>query len=211
MADHNPTAGNWILRSSIFWYEKCGGHLITPTACGQKEVSSKANKVAVRKRRRNPRLASVVSGRRSDLKTMPIPDSTFAGVIGHLEILGQFETIGGASVFTQAAEHAARSVVSERGENFAASGIVAKPADDDEVFRARESAEVAGNTQRFASLWIHIQARRASVTFGDHGTLERILLGVNILGRLITKRQPHPLEQIHKEEAAQEVFHRFVV
>ena len=150
-------------------------------------------------------------GRGPDFETMPIPDGAFARVIGHLEILGEFEAIRGASVFAQAAEHAARRVVSEGSENFAASGVVAKPAHDDKILRARERAEIAGDAQRFARLWIHVQARRAAIALGHHGTFERILLGINILGRLIPERQPHPLEQIHEEETAQKVFHRIVV
>ena len=159
----------------------------------------------------NTRSACVVCGRRSDFETMPIPNGAFPCVIGHLEILGEFEAIRGAGIFAQAAEHAARRVIRKRREHFPASGIIAKPAHDDQILGTSESAEVAGDTQRFARLWIHVQARRTSVTFGDHGALQRILLGVNILGRLITERQPHPLEQIHEEEATQKVFHRIVV
>ena len=174
-------------------------------------VNSYAVNAYLENRAVNARSARVVCGRGSDFETMPIPNGAFPCVIGHLEILGEFEAIGWAGVFAQAAEHAARCVIGKRGEDFAARGIIAKPAHDNQIFRARERAQVAGDTQRFARFWIHVQARRTSVTFGDHGALQRILLGVNILGRLITERQPHPLEQVHKEETAQKVFHRIVV
>jgi len=52
------------------------------------------------KRVGNVRSTCVVCGRWSDLETVPIPNGAFAGVVGHLEILGEFETIRGASVFT---------------------------------------------------------------------------------------------------------------
>jgi hypothetical protein len=142
---------------------------------------------------------------------MAVPDGAFTGVIGHLEVLGQLEAVCRAGIFAEAAEHAARSVVSEIGENFSARGVVTKPADNDEVFRACESAQIASDAERFAGLGIHVEARRAAVPLGHHGALERVLLGVNIFGRLITKCQPHTLEEVHKENSPEEVSHRNVV
>ena len=40
-------------------------------------------------------------------EAMAVPDRAFAGVGGHLEVLGEFEAIGGAGVLAQSAEHAA--------------------------------------------------------------------------------------------------------
>jgi hypothetical protein len=81
------------------------------------------------------------------------------------------------------------------------------PADDDQIFRAREGAEIAGDAKRFTRLRIHVEARRAAITFGDHGPLEGILLGVNIFGGLITESDPHAFEQIDEKNAAQKIFH----
>ena len=81
-------------------------------------------------------------------EAVAIPDGAFAGVVGHLEILRQFQAIGGAGVFAEAAEHAARSIVGKSGENFAPRGFVAMPADDDQVFRARQRAKIACDAQR---------------------------------------------------------------
>ena len=57
------------------------------------------NSRAVEEKTGNPSLACVVCGRRSYFEAVPIPDSAFTRVIGHLKILSQFETIRGASVF----------------------------------------------------------------------------------------------------------------
>src|SRR5438874_843482 len=52
-------------------------------------------------------LAGITRGCGSLLQTVPVPDGSFAGVIGHFEILRQFEGVGGASILAQPAKHAA--------------------------------------------------------------------------------------------------------
>ena len=76
-------------------------------------------------------LARVVRGRGADFEAMTIPDGAFTAVMSHFEVLRQFQAIGGAGILAEAAEHAAGRVVSEGGEDFAARGIIAQPADYD--------------------------------------------------------------------------------
>jgi hypothetical protein len=148
-------------------------------------------------------LPRVVGWRRAYFEAMAIPDCAFAGVGGHFEILGEFEAIGWAGVFAEAAEHATRSIVSEMREDFAAGGVVALPAHDDQIFRAGQRAQIARYAKRFAGFRIDIQARGAAIAFGYHWALERILLGVNIFWRLITEGDPHAFEKVDQEKAPQ--------
>ena len=144
----------------------------------------------------------------ADFQAVAIPDGAFAAVLSHLEILSQFQAIGGASIFAEAAKHAARSVVGKGGENFAASGVVAQPANNNQIFGAREGAKIAGDAQRLTGFGIHVQARRAAVTLGNHGAFLRILLGVNVFGILVAESDPHALEQVDQEYFFQEFVHR---
>src|SRR5580704_13132228 len=104
-----------------------------------------------------------------------VPDGTFTGIGGHLKVLRKLEAIGGAGIFTKAAKHAARSVVGERRQHFTASEVIALPAHHDQIFRASQRTQIAGNTQGFARLRIDIQARGAAIALGNHGPLERVL------------------------------------
>src|ERR1019366_9679039 len=70
------------------------------------------------------------------LEPVAVPDCRFASIGSHLEILRQFQAIGGAGVLAQPAEHAPRSIVSKIGEDFAARGVVAMPAHHDQLLRA---------------------------------------------------------------------------
>jgi hypothetical protein len=152
-------------------------------------------------------LARVMRGGGADFQAMTVPDGAFAAVVGHLEILGQFEAIGGAGVFAEAAEHAAGGVVGEGGEDFSAGGVVAQPANYDQIFRARERAKIAGNAERFAGFGVDIQARGAAITFGDHGALLRILFRVYVLGRLVAKSEPHAFEEVYQKDTAKKFVH----
>ena len=127
----------------------------------------------------------------SNFQAVPIPDGAFAIVMSHLEILSQLKAIGGASVLAQSAEHAARSVVSERGQNFSPCGVVSQPSHHDQVFRAGQRAQIAGNAKQFARLGIHVQPRCAAIALRYHRAFLRILLGCNVLGRLVAKGQHH--------------------
>src|SRR6266699_4284792 len=127
---------------------------------------------------------------------MPVPDRAFAGVGSHLEILSELETIGGASIFAQTAEHAARSVVRKSGEHFAPRCVVAVPTDYNQIFWAGQRAEIAGNTESFPGLRIHVQAWRPPVSFRHHGALQRILLGIIVLRVLGAEGQHQSLPKI---------------
>jgi len=138
---------------------------------------------------------------------MPIPDRAFARVGGHLKILGQFQAIGRAGIFAQTAEHATGSVVGKRGQHFAPSGIVAVPPDDDQIFRAGQSAEIAGDTKSFAGFRVHIQARRAAIPFRHHRALLRILLGINIFWILRAEGEEQTLPKIRQKQPTQKCIH----
>src|SRR6202051_1624537 len=94
--------------------------------------------------------------RRTFLKTVPVPNRTFAGIRSHLEVLRQLEAIGWARIFAEAAEHAGGSIVRERREHFAACSLIAMPANDDQIFRAGQRAKIARDAKRFARLRIHV-------------------------------------------------------
>src|SRR5215467_5352383 len=116
-------------------------------------------------------LTGITRGCRALLQAVPVPDSSFATVISHFEILRQFQSIGGAGVLAQPAKHAARSVVSKMRQHFSASRVVSRPSDDDKIFRAGQGAQIASDAKRFAGFWIVIQARRAAVSLRNHGPL----------------------------------------
>ena len=82
------------------------------------------------------------------------------------------------------------------GEHFSAGGVVSGPTDDDEVFWTGQSTQIAPDTKRFASLWIVIQARRATVSLGDHRPLEGILLGDDFLRILHPEGDGEALDKI---------------
>ena len=148
-------------------------------------------------------LARVSRGRGTFFQAVPVPDCALARVGCHLEVLRELEAIGRASVLAQPAKHAARSVVGEVGQHLAASRVIAMPADDDQIFRAGQRAQVAGDAKRLARLRIHVQARRAAVPFRDHRALQRILLGIDILRILRPKSQNQSLPEIRQEQPLQ--------
>ena len=81
------------------------------------------------------------------------------------------------------------------------------PANDDQIFRARERAQIARDAKRFSGFRIHVQARRAAVSLRDHGPLEGILLGINIFGVLRAEGQNHALPEIRQEQPLQDCVH----
>ena len=124
---------------------------------------------------------------------MAIPNGSFPGVVSHLKILRKFKGVGGAGVFAEAAEHAARGVVSEGGEDFAPGGVVAFPPHNDKIFRAGQGAKIAADAESLTGFGMVVEAGRAPVTFRDHGPLERILFGVNVFGVLGAEGYTHAL------------------
>src|SRR6266849_2932594 len=137
---------------------------------------------------REGRLLSVNGGLRTLLERLEVPDHTFARVVRELEILGEFKGVGRTSVFAQAAEHATAQVVGEFQELFAAGFFIALAGYNNQIFRAGHRAQVAGNAESLVGIGVDVQPRRASVPLGYLRPLQRILLGVDFLGMLISER-----------------------
>jgi len=116
-------------------------------------------------------LARVSRRRGAFFQAVPVPNRALARIGSHFEILSELEAVGRAGILAESAEHAARSVVSEVGQHLAACGVIAMPADHDQIFRAGQRAQIAGDAQRLARFRIHVQARRAAVALGDHRPL----------------------------------------
>ena len=143
--------------------------------------------------------ARVSRGSRPFLKAMPVPDCAFARVGSHFKILRQLEAVGRAGVLTESAEHAARSVICKVREHLASCRIIAMPSNDDQILRAGQSTQIAGDAKRLAGLRIHIQARRAAIPLRDHGALQRILLRIDVLRILRTEGQDQTLPKISQK------------
>ena len=152
--------------------------------------------------------ADISRRRRSLLQAMAVPNRPFAGIGGHLKILRQFQTIGGTSILAKAAKHAARGVVGKRGKHFAARGIVALPANYNQVFRAGQRTKIARDAQRFAGFWTVIEPRRTAIALGNHRPLQRILLGIDVLWILRAERQQQALPEVHHKHAAKYFHHK---
>src|SRR5437879_1970820 len=61
---------------------------------------------------------------RPSFQRFAVPDGAFAGVVGQLEILGQFQRVGRTGVLAQPAKHAAAQIVSKVGKFFAAGFLI---------------------------------------------------------------------------------------
>src|ERR1700674_1018041 len=143
------------------------------------------------------RLLSVDGGLRTLLQRLEVPDHAFPRVVRELEILGEFKGVGRTSIFAQAAEHATAQVVGEFQKLFAAGFFIAFAGNNDQVFRAGHSAQVAGNAESLVGIRVDVQPRRASVPLGYLRPLQRILLSINFLGMLISERHAKSLDQVH--------------
>jgi hypothetical protein len=152
-------------------------------------------------------LSRVARWRGAFFEPVAVPYRTFAAIISHLEILSELQRVGGTSIFAQSAEHAARGVVGEKRQNFSPCGVVSLPANHDQVFRARERAQIACDTQRLSGFWVLVQARRTTVTFRHHGAFERVLLGVNVARKLRPERDAHTLQKICLEYPGNQFLH----
>src|ERR1700722_2291950 len=152
-------------------------------------------------------LLFILRGLRTLFQRFAVPDPALAGVAGEFEILGEFEGVDGAGVFAEAAEHAAAKIVGEVGELLAAGVLVAGAGDDDEIFRAGHGAQVAGNAHGLVGIGVDVEARGAAITLGDLRTLQRILLGIDLLGILIKEGDLQTLKEIDEEDFAQQARH----
>jgi hypothetical protein len=123
-------------------------------------------------------------------QSLSIPDHAFPGIAGEFEILGQLERIGGAGIFAEPAEHAPAKIVGKGREFLASRFLVAFAGDHDQVFRARQRAQVARDAEAFAGIRIDVQARRSAISLGHLWPFQRILLGVDLFGILISESYP---------------------
>jgi hypothetical protein len=143
-------------------------------------------------------LLRVLRWSRSLLKHLSIPDSPFPCVARQLEVLRQFKGVHGTGILTEATEHAAREVVGKRRQVFAASLLVSHACYHDQIFRAGQRAQIAGDAESFISVRIDVESWRAPIAFCYSGPLSRILLGVDVLWILIPECDPQPLKQIYQ-------------
>ena len=141
-------------------------------------------------------LLSVHGGLRTLLERLQVPDHAFARVVRELEILGEFKSVGRASIFTQPAEHASAQIVGEFYELFAAGFFIALAGNNNQIFRAGHGAQVAGNAQSLVGIRVDVQPRRPSVPLGYLRPLQRILLSINFPGMLISERHAKSLDQV---------------
>src|SRR5438094_10409752 len=129
-------------------------------------------------------LAGVTCRCRSLFEAVTIPDRAFTSEIGHFKILRQFQRIHRASIFAESTEHAPGSIIAEVRQHFPARSVIALPAHDNQVFRARQRAQIAANTERLARLRVIVEPRRDAIPLRHHRPFKRILLRLNILGML---------------------------
>ena len=152
-------------------------------------------------------LPAVQGGLGTFFQRRAIPDPALARVAGQFEILREFERIGGTRVFAQSAEHTAAQIVSEVGQLFAAGFFVAFARDHDQVLGARQRAKVARNAHGLVRVGVHVEPRRSSVALRNLRPLQRILLGVDLLGILIAKGDLQPLKEVDQEDFAEQARH----
>jgi len=156
---------------------------------------------------RQERLFAVLRGLGTFFERLAIPDPTFASVAGQLEILREFESVDRTGIFTEAAEHAAAQIVGEVGEFLTASLLVARARDHDQIFRASQCAQVAGNAHGFVGVRVDVEAGRATVALRHLRALHRILLGVNLSRILVAERDLQPLEKVDQKDFAEKALH----
>lgn len=164
-------------------------------------VRGKAGKV----RRRD--LLAILGRLRAFFESLAIPDPALARIAGQFEILSEFESVGGTSVFAKAAEHAAAQIISKVCKFLAASFFIALAGDHDKVFGACQRTEIAGNAHRLVGIGIDVETRGAAISLGDLWPFQRILLGVDFLRVLIAKRDAQTLQQIDEKNFAEQAWH----
>src|SRR5262249_27497968 len=102
---------------------------------------------------------------RSLLQHLAIPDSAFACIARQLEVLGQLKSIHRTGILTEATEHAAREVVSERRQVLATGLLVPLAGHHNQVLRAGQRAKIAGNAECFIGVGIDIEPWRTPIAF----------------------------------------------
>ena len=111
------------------------------------------------------------------LKHLPVPDHPVPVVMRDLEVLSELQCVHWAGILTQSTEHAARKVVGEVRQLLLAV-FRPLPADHDQILRAGQRTQVAGDAEGLAGLRVVVEARGAAVALGDGRALEGVLLGI---------------------------------
>jgi hypothetical protein len=152
-------------------------------------------------------LLFVESWLRTFFQRLAIPYPAFAGVTGEFEILREFESVYGTRVLAESAEHAAAEIVGKIGELLAAGLLVARAGDDDQIFRAGQRTQIAGNAHGLIGVWIDVEPGRAAVTLGHLRPFHGILLGVDFLGILVAERDLQSLKKVDEKNLAEQAGH----
>ena len=147
---------------------------------------------------------------RTFFQRLAVPDPAFAGVAGEFEILREFERVDGTGIFAEAAEHAAAQVVGEVGEFLAAGLLVARAGDHDQIFRAGQRAQVAGDAHGLVGVRIDVEPGRAAIALGHLRPLHGILLGIDFLGILIAEGDLQSLQKVDKKNFAEQAWHAHI-
>ena len=130
---------------------------------------------------------------------LAIPDHALASVIREFKILGEFESIGWARIFAEAAKHATAKIVGKVHKLFAACLFIALAGYNDQILGADQRAQIAGNAQTFVGVGVDVQPGRASVAFVYLWPFQGILLGVDFLRILIPEGHAESLDEVHQE------------
>jgi hypothetical protein len=152
-------------------------------------------------------LALVLGGLRTFFQSLAVPDPALAAVAGQLEILRQFQRVGGTRILAQPAEHAAAQIVSEIGEFFSARFLVTLARDHNQVLRTRQCTQVAGDAHGLVGIWIDVQPGRSAVALGHSWPLQRILLGIDLFRILVAEGDFQSLQQVNQENFAKQARH----
>jgi hypothetical protein len=147
-------------------------------------------------------------GLRTFFQHFTIPYPAFARIAGEFEILRKFERINWTSVFAKAAKHTTAQVVGKICKFLAASLLIARARNNNQIFRARDGAEITCDAHSLVGIGIDVKARCTTITLSDFRPLHRVLLGVDFLGVLIAKGDLKALQQIDEENLAQQVGYR---
>jgi hypothetical protein len=148
------------------------------------------------------------SGTWSFFEHLAIPDEALPGIGCELKILSQFNRVYRTGVFTKAAKHAAREIVSERGQHLVFGLRVAFTANDDQLLGTGYGAQIAGYAERLSVIGIDVQTRSAPVPFSDFGALGRILFGIDFARLLLPESHPETGDEIQKQQLTNPFAHQ---
>ncbi len=148
-------------------------------------------------------LLAIYRGLRTFFERLHVPDHALACVVRKLEILRQLERIRRTGILAQAAKHATAKIVGEGHEFLAPRLLVALARHHDQIFRARNSAQVARDTKCLVGIRVNVQAWSAPVSFRHLRPFQRILLGVDLFGILVAKGNEQTLHQVEQKNLPQ--------